>query len=170
MLTLRPSSTNFLHFFGEQVLSSFLSTFPISLQLSLFSTLVFHCMKVFLRTFLLALWQESEGYSPLLVACKFNKTDLVKYLLGFPEVDPTLKTSVSSVAWIPEYFLCIYFSLPQQTKKLIFISVSCCCKYSISVNSFKLSTVLLDIKWAYKTTNNVIPDAKLLTVSGIEPL
>ena len=39
--------------------------------------------------------QGSKGYSPLLMACKFYKTDLVKYLLRFPEVDPSLKTSVS---------------------------------------------------------------------------
>ena len=54
-----------------------------------------HCMKLFLECLFLHFCQGSEGYSPLLVACKFHKTDLVKYLLGFPEVDPTLKTSVS---------------------------------------------------------------------------
>ena len=51
--------------------------------------------------------QGSEGYSPLLLACKLHKTDLVKYLLGFPEVDPSLKTSVSFCCkYSVNYFSC----------------------------------------------------------------
>ena len=67
-----------------------------------------HCMKLFLRALILS-WhfcQGSEGYSPLLMACKFHKTDLVKYLLGFPEVDPSLKTSVSFCCKCQLFQLC----------------------------------------------------------------
>ena len=60
-----------------------------------------------LRALIFAFCQESEGYSPLLMACKFYKTDLVKYLLGFPEVDPSLKTSVSFCCkYSVNYFSC----------------------------------------------------------------
>ena len=91
--------THLFHFFHV-----FLSLCISYLSPIVFSNLVFHSMKLFLRSFFWYIWQGSEGYSPLLVACKFNKTDLVRYLLGFPEVDSTLTTSVSSEACIPEFF------------------------------------------------------------------